>query len=99
MPIAKDETLIQGAWELVGRRMVADASVMRIQSLIGTELEKVADTSGGWETLYRDRNDGRLWERFFPRSEMHGGGPESLRYIEAAAAEDKYGVRLRPSGS
>jgi len=52
VPTAKDETLIQGAWELVGRRMVADASVMRIQSLIGTELEKVADTSGGWETLY-----------------------------------------------
>ena len=99
MPIAKSEKLIQGAWELVDGRIVADASLKRIQSLIGTELEKVADTSGGWETLYRDRNDGRLWERFFPFSEMHGGGPESLRCIEAAAAADKYGVQLETSDS
>jgi hypothetical protein len=97
VPIASDETLIQGGWELVNGRTVADASLMRIRSLIMIELEKVADTSGGWETLYRDQIDGRLWERFFPQGEMHGGGPESLRTIDAATAEDKYGVRLRPS--
>ena len=99
MPIAKSKKLIQGAWELVDGRVVADASLKRIHSLIDTELEKVADKSGGWETLYRDRNDGRLWERIFPFSEMHGGGPESLRCIEATAAAYKYGVRLRTSHS
>ena len=98
MPIAKSEKLIQGAWELVDGRIVADASLKCIHSLIDTELEKVgtrlADGKSSTVTAMMV-----AWERFFPFSEMHGGGPESLRCIEAAAAADKYGVQLETSDS
>lgn len=94
VPIEPHETLIVGEWHHVDARTVSDASVLRIRALICTELEKIATTSGGWETLYRDTTDGRLWELFYPHSEMHGGGPESLRCIESASAEQKYGIRL-----
>lgn len=70
--------------------MVAGPSVMRIRALVNEELEKVGSASGGWETLYRDRRDGRFWELHYPQGEMHGGGPESLRLIDIADAAHKY---------
>jgi hypothetical protein len=41
--------------------------------------------------------DGRFWERFYPDSEMQGGGPEPLRSIDSAEAAHKYGVTLGAS--
>lgn len=95
MQIEPHETLIQGEWQIVEGRAIADASALRIRALIDTELEKIGSTSGDWETLYRDRRDGRFWELFYPQCEMQGGGPESLRVIEAAEAAHKYGVDTR----
>jgi hypothetical protein len=89
-----DEVLISGGWKRVGSRMVADPKLQRIHEMIATKLEKIADAGGGWETLFKDRSNGRLWERFYPHGEMHGGGPESLRSIDSAEAEHKYGVIL-----
>jgi hypothetical protein len=89
-----DETVIQGGWEFVEGRMVPDAALTRIQQFVQNRLQKITDTSGGWETLFRDPLDGRLWERFYPQSEMHGGGPESLRCIDKESAERKYNVTL-----
>lgn len=94
MPSQNEEILIRGGWERVGDRMVPDASLLRIRDFIATELEKIAECAGGWETLFRNRFDGRFWERFYPLGEMHGGGPESLRRIDVIAAEQKYKVRL-----
>ena len=96
MQIEPHETLIQGEWQIVEGRAIADASALRIRALIDTALEKIGSTSGGWETLYRDRRDGRFWELFYPQGGMHGGGPESLRVIEAAEAAHKYGVDMPP---
>jgi hypothetical protein len=94
--IEPHETLIEGKWQIIEGRSVADASALRIRALIDTELEKIGSTSGGWESLYRDRRDGRFWELFYPQGEMHGGGPESLRFIDAAEAAHKYGVDVMP---
>lgn len=77
MPIARDETLIEGGWDFVDSQMIGNSSVKRIRSLIDDELTKVAVLSGGWETLYRDPRDGRYWELTYLRGEMQGGGPES----------------------
>ena len=94
MTIDSDETDICGGWELAAGRMIPDATLNRIQQLVKSHLQKIADASGGWDTLFRDPADGRLWERFYPRSEMHGGGPESLRCIDQNSAERKYNVKL-----
>jgi Immunity protein 27 len=91
MTSENDESLISGGWERVGDHMVPDATLLRIREMIVSKLERMADAEGGWETLFRDRTNGRLWERFYPLGEMHGGGPESLRRIELNAAEQKYG--------
>jgi len=74
--------------------MVPDASLIRIHTMVATKFEKIADGGGGWETLFRERTDGRLWERFYPSGEIHGGGPESLRRIDMASAEQKYAITL-----
>ena len=94
MSIQPDETLITGSWELIDGRMVADDQVSRIRSLVGCELEWIAASASGWETLYKDPSDGRFWELFLPQSEMHGGGPESLRVLDAKAVRTKYGISL-----
>ena len=93
MPIDGNETLIEGNWEFVDGRMIPNSAVKRIRSLINDELTKIAVASSGWETLYRDPHDGRFWELTYLHGEMHGGGPESLRFIDVHGAEQKYGIR------
>jgi len=92
--IDPDETFIRGGWEYVEGRMVPDPVLRRIQKLVHNHLQRVTNTSDGWETLFRDPVDGRLWERSYPQGEMHGGGPESLRCIDNDSAQQKYGIKL-----
>ncbi|MGA9462578.1 MAG: Imm27 family immunity protein [Terracidiphilus sp.] len=94
MAIEPNETLISGDWLSVDGRMVPDDSQLRIRRLVETELEKIGSANDGWEILFRDRSDGRLWELFYPHSEMQGGGPESLRMIDAVHAAQKYGFKV-----
>ena len=89
------ETLLVGKWELIGGRVQKDPTEERIERLIGSSLEKVVTIAGGWQTLYRDPGDGRYWELTFPQSELHGGGPRTLRYIEQSEAKNKYGIPTR----
>ena len=72
----------------------ADDTAKRIEWLTTHVLEKVADSPqyGAWKTLFRDSADGRFWERTYPMSEMHGGGPPRLKPILAEQARAKYGV-------
>ncbi|MGQ0622454.1 MAG: Imm27 family immunity protein [Panacagrimonas sp.] len=83
-----------GDWILVGGRLQADELAQRIEWLISAVLEKVADSPqwGAWESLFRDPGDGRLWERTYPRGEMHGGGPPRLTCITSEQAQTKYGA-------
>jgi hypothetical protein len=70
--------------------VTADAVAKRIEWLTGEVLEPLASDSSGWETLFRDPGDGRLWEQTFPHSEMHGGGPPRLQVISENGAAAKY---------
>jgi hypothetical protein len=91
MSIGPEETLIEGAWVLQEGRMIADTAEERIRALIGSELRRLATSLDGWEVLYRDPGDGRYWELTFPNGEMHGGGPQLLRLLNAGEARTKYG--------
>jgi hypothetical protein len=88
--IEENEVEIVGSWEMKDGRMVEDAACQRIRELVATELQQVAVSEDGWEKLYRDQRDGRLWEWFYPQSELHGGGPPALRVVSPETAEQKY---------
>jgi hypothetical protein len=90
-----DEVVLTGAWVMDHGRMRKDSVCERIEWLIDQHLTKIAYSaqSGGWETLYRDPEDGRYWERTYPKSEMHGGGPPALVCLAAGEAEKKYGIK------
>jgi hypothetical protein len=60
--------------------------------LVTNRLERLARDPSGWDTLYLDPRDGRLWEHTYPKSHMHGGGPARLTIIAAQDALAKYGV-------
>jgi hypothetical protein len=90
MPLKSTETDLVGKWITVEGRISADETETRIQELIRTELQRIATDSSGWEILFRDPCDGRLWELTRPQGEMHGGGPRRLHVIEPAEAGRKY---------
>jgi hypothetical protein len=84
---------LMGAWVPGGgRELEADETAKRIEWLTSMVLEKGADCprSGGWESLFRDPTDGRLWELTYPQGEMHGGGPPRLTNISETDARKKY---------
>lgn len=96
MKIAPFETVLTGRW-IPGNRgqVVADETCKRIEGLIANYLEILGTDSSGWDTLYRDPSDGRLWELIYPQSELSGGGPPELRHIEVAGARLKYCAALK----
>ena len=55
---------------------------------------KLGGDASGWDVLFRDPTDGRLWELIYPQSEPHGGGPPQLRCLTADEARQKYGVHV-----
>lgn len=63
----------------------------RIKWLTNGELVLVGvEKTAGWDKLYRDPGDGRLWLLIFPAGEVQGGGPPKLtaaRLNEAEIAE------------
>jgi Immunity protein 27 len=89
MNLKPDETDLQCEWNFVDGKMIGNDVCDRIDFLVKHHLKKVA--GGGWETLYVDPNDGRYWEKTYPQSEMHGGGPARLSVLSKEEAEAKYG--------
>jgi hypothetical protein len=92
MKLADSEIDLLGAWQLKGEKLVADRICARIEWLIRNHLVQLGADSSGWDELYRDPDDGRLWELTWPKSEMHGGGPPRLTHLSADAARGKYGA-------
>ena len=90
-----DEQLLTGSWIAENGRVRGDGACERIDWLLDHHLLRVADSpqSGGWETLYQDPDDGRYWERSYPQSHLHGGGPPELRVLPAEHAKQKYGLQ------
>jgi hypothetical protein len=67
-----------------------DAADERIRWLAINRLEALGTTSAGWDWLFRDPRDGRLWELTFPEGSLHGSGPRRLRSISAEEALARY---------
>jgi hypothetical protein len=91
----KDETELRGAWLPSGRSLDADHVCRRIGWLCASRLVLLGTDSSGWDKLYRDPQDGRLWELTYPMSDLHGGGPPLLSLTDAAKAQTVYGIRRR----
>jgi hypothetical protein len=88
-----DEEELIGKWiEGPGNRVIGDPNCERVHSLVDGYLEKIGvrEESGAWETLFRDPDDGRYWERTYLESKMHGGGPPSLFNLSEDEAKRKY---------
>jgi hypothetical protein len=77
----------------------ADAVERRIQWLAANRLERIASDTSGWDTLYRDPQDGRLWQLTFPNSDFHGGGPRRLTVIDRVSASLKYSLTVSITGA
>ncbi len=88
--ISSEERKISGGWIETGNGVSRDETCNRIEYLTENYLQKLAVDKTGWEILYRDPNDGRLWIKSFPQSEMHGGGPPELKVIETKEAKKKF---------
>lgn len=88
--INSDENKISGSWIETEEGVSKDETCNRIEYLTKHYLEKLAIDETGWEILYRDPIDDRLWVKSFPQSEMHGGGPPELQVIEAEEAQKKF---------
>lgn len=93
------ETCLTGKRILKGNQVDGDDVHHRIEWLVESVLQRLAFSpeTGVWETLFTDPNDGRLWERTYPESGLHGGGPPQLSVIDAASAERKYRWRVQSS--
>jgi hypothetical protein len=91
MKIDPSETVLTGNWVEDHGRVIADQMCERINALIQTHLEELGRDPSGWDALYRDPDDGRLWELAYPQSELHGGSPPQLRALTIHEAKQKYG--------
>lgn len=87
-----EEHDLTGKWQLVDGQVVADATTLRIEALVEHQLDKLSTDSSGWDTLFRDPQDGRFWELTFPDSSLHGGGPPRLTQLSEQDARSKYNV-------
>jgi hypothetical protein len=85
------ESGLLGQWRVVNGRVDGDEVCDRINWLVSVSLKEVAHDSSGWDRLFIDPADSRLWEMTYPNSELHGGGPPQLRVLSRIEAERKYG--------
>ncbi|MGH7625492.1 MAG: Imm27 family immunity protein [Gemmatimonadaceae bacterium] len=84
------ETQLRAGEELRDGRLVPDEAAIRIYRLTTSYLQQVAVTDAGWSVLYRDPEDGRLWEHTYPESSLQGGGPALLHVISDQEAQARY---------
>lgn len=92
MLIQKTEVELVGQWRLIDGKMQENEVNKRIDWLIENHLQRLASDDSGWEVLYQDPTDNRLWELTFPMGEMQGGGPKSLKNISPLQAKEKYSI-------
>ena len=92
MKLAPHEIDLIGHWQFKGQEVTDDPASKRIEWLIAEHLTLLGTDASGWNELYRDPDDGRLWELTFPQSEMHGGGPPRLTCLSIEQARSRYGT-------
>jgi hypothetical protein len=89
-PLLPEETEITGKWIMVQDSLQEDETCRRINVLIKGYLIEVGRDESGWDVLYRDPHDDRLWELIYPHSELQGGGPPQLRNVSLEEADHKF---------
>jgi|SRR6185312_422745 hypothetical protein len=94
MGIEPSERILLGRWSREGERVIADEVSARIHSLIKSHLVELGKDTSGWNTLYRDPDDGRYWELAYPKSELQGGGPPQLKCLTTDEVMEKYAAHL-----
>ena len=92
LKILPSETLIVGKWIVEEDQAKSNAEARRIEELVDRYLQPVAASDDGWSRLYRDPNDGRLWELTYPESADHGGGAPNLRQVTSDDAAGRYTI-------
>ncbi len=90
--ISPDEKVISGKWLKSENEIIKDENCKRIDYLTEHYLEKIDRDSSGWNILYRDPIDGRLWLKTYPSSEMQGGGPPHLKEISQIEAQKQFQI-------
>jgi hypothetical protein len=92
MNIDPSETILTGRWLPDNQGgVVADDICRRIERLVHSHLKELGTDRSGWDALYRDPDDDRLWELTYPQGQLHGGGPPQLRNLTVEKAREKYG--------
>ena len=88
-PLAPHETALTGTLseEVTG---APDAVEQRIRWLVTHSLEPLGSDPSGWDWLFRDPADGRLWEQTYPLGSLHGPGPRRIAVISLEDANGKY---------
>jgi hypothetical protein len=90
MHILPSETSLVGQWLFKDGHVTTDEMCRRIESLIENYLDELGRDTTGWDVLYRDPKDRRLWELTYPLSDMHGGGPPQLTLVSFEQVSAKY---------
>ena len=80
--LSENESIIEGHWITKDGDVIGDENCQRIKFLIENALEFVTQDESGWQKLYIDRAFNNYWELTHPQSEMHGGGPPTLKRID-----------------
>jgi hypothetical protein len=91
MKLMPTETCLTGKWLSKDGRVVGDEACVRIEELTRTCLRELGRDASGWDALFMDPADGRLWELIYPESGLHGGGAPELRHVSVDRARQKYG--------
>ncbi len=91
MKLLPSETCLTGKWLSKDGRVVADETCDRVEELTRSYLRGLGRDASGWDALFIDPADGRLWELIYPVSGLHGGGAPELRHLSAEQAKEKYG--------
>lgn len=89
--INKEEKEIIGSWAMRGERVIKDSGCQRVEWLIENHLTFISHDKSGWNALYYDPIDNRLWECIYLHGEMHGGGAPSLRLVDKEYIDENYG--------
>jgi len=87
-----EEHFVEGKWLLKNGEIVEDENCLRIKWLIQHTLTRITSDRSGWNILYEDLRDKRLWELSYLESDSQGGGPPSLIFISPDDAREKYEI-------
>ncbi|NQY35754.1 MAG: hypothetical protein HRT37_12440 [Alteromonadaceae bacterium] len=92
--ITSSETHLCGQLLIKDSKVITDSVSERIEYLKTSVLKKVSTSEDGWSTLYKDPEDGRLWEATYASSDSHGGGALELKFLKKDEAIKIFNIKL-----